>query len=186
MNKKLIIGIALVVVAILVVLVVTSGKPSLTGKNDEATPSGVPDPRNASYTIEGETFELSKGEVTVQVDAGVFVKYKYFQQADGLLNEDETTDSGVMIVADAGGSGTFYYAAALVSTPSGWKGTNVILLGDRIAPQLIDVADDMVVVNYAIRKPGEPFTVQPSVGVTRYFQVRNGTLVEVDKDKKAL
>jgi len=186
MNKKLLIGI--VVAAAVVAAVALIVRPSVPGWNAEPTesPFARPDPRNGSYKIEGKTAAMKNGEVNVQVDTGVFVNYKYFQQADGLLNEDLIEDSGVIIVGDAGGSGTFYYAAALVSKPNGWEGTNGILLGDRIAPQTIDVNDDMFIVNYADRKPGEAFTVAPSVGKTRYFQVRNGVLVEVDKDKKAL
>lgn len=181
MNKKLLIGVVVAVVVVIGVVLATSDNSLITGKKDDASPTAVPNPRSGAYTIEGETFVLANGEVTVQVDPGVFVKYKYFQQADGLLNEDTIADSGVIITADGGGSGTFYYAAALVSYPDGWIGTNAILLGDRIAPQTIDVADDMFVVNYAIRKPGEAFSVAPSVGVTKYFQVRNGLFVEVKK-----
>lgn len=185
MNKKLLIGIGVAVVVLIGGYIVLSDGPSTPGGDAaEKTPVAVPDPRNGTYSFDGELVTLKNGEVLVQEETGSFTKYSYFQQADGLLNEDITDDSGVILVSDGGGSGTFYYAAALVSTPTGWTGTKAILLGDRIAPQTIDVSDDMFIVNYADRKPGESFAVQPSVGVTRYFQVRNGAFVEVTKDRK--
>ncbi|HRH21982.1 MAG TPA: hypothetical protein PLJ58_02155, partial [bacterium] len=55
---------------------------------------------------------------------------------------------------------------------------NAILLGDRIAPQTTEWLDGEIVVNYAERKAGEAMTVSPSVGVSRYFQVADGTLIE--------
>lgn len=61
-------------------------------------------------------------------------------------------------------------------------GTNAILLGDRIAPQNISIDKGKIMVNYAARKQSEPFTVQPSVGITRYFEVKDSVLTEVTED----
>lgn len=77
-----------------------------------------------------------------------------------------------------GGSGTFYYAAAALSTGSGYQGTNAILLGDRIAPQSTQIENGVIVVNYADRNPGEDFSVQPSLGMTKTLELQDGVLVE--------
>lgn len=184
MNRKLLITLGVAVVVVVAAVVALSRRPSLLvdlgiKAAPSATPAMSPDAKNGTYLVADETVPLTNGEVTVQAEGVTLIRYKLFQQADGLLNEDLTTDAGVLLVGDTGGSGTFYYAAAFVSTASGWQGTNGILLGDRIAPQTIDVADDMFIVNYAVRKQGEPFSTAPSVGVTKYFQVRNGAFVEV-------
>ena len=179
-ERKLLtrIGIA-VVAAVIIALVIWKfpGGPGVTPDDGLKTL----DPRNATYHIDNKVVPLKNGEAYVQIEPGVTTHYKYFSQAEGLLNEDEVDDAGVILTAEPGGSGTFFYAVALVSTPGGFQGTNGILLGDRIAPQTIDVGNDKFEVNYAIRKPGEPFTTAPSVGVTKYFQVRKGTFVEVKK-----
>jgi len=185
MNRKLLITLGVAVVVVVAAVVALNRRPSLLvdlgiKAAPSATPAMSPDAKNGSYLVADETVPLTNGEVTVQAEGVTLIRYKLFQQADGLLNEDLTTDAGVLLVGEPGGSGTFYYAAALVSTPDGWQGTNAILLGDRIAPQTINIEKDMFVVNYADRKPGEAFSVPPSVGVTKYFQVRNGVFVEVE------
>ena len=96
----------------------------------------------------------------------------------GDLNGDGKPDAGIMIVQEPGGSGTFYYVAAAVNTTSGAKGTNAILLGDRVAPQNIEITNGEIIANYADRKPGEPFTVQPSQGISKYLILNGDTLVE--------
>jgi len=105
---------------------------------------------------------------------------KYFgNDAVGDLNGDGAPDVAFIVTTDGGGSGTFYYAIAVLKTGSGYKATNAILLGDRIAPQTTEIRDGEVVVNYADRAPGEPMTAQPSVGVTKYLKIEGAMLVEV-------
>jgi hypothetical protein len=44
------------------------------------------------------------------------------------------------------------------------------LIADRIAPQTTEYRDGLVVVNYAERRPGEPFTTPPSVGKSLWLK----------------
>ena len=63
-----------------------------------------------------------------------------------------------------GGSGRFYYVVAVLNKETGYEGSQGLLLGDRITPQTTEIEDGkFVVVNYADRKVGEDFSVQPSV-----------------------
>lgn len=74
---------------------------------------------------------------------------------------------------ETGGSGTFYYVVALLDTTSGPIGSDGVLLGDRISPQTITIDEgkttngtnrqNVIVVNYTDRKPGESFDISPSV-----------------------
>ena len=55
-------------------------------------------------------------------------------------------------------------------------GSDGYLLGDRIAPQTIEVSPnprhkDVIVVNYADRAPGEPMSSQPSIGKSAYLKL---------------
>jgi hypothetical protein len=79
----------------------------------------------------------------------------------------------------SGGSGTFYYIAAVISYNNIYKGTNAILIGDRIAPQSTEFRNGEIIVNYADRKPGEPMTATPSVGTSEYFKIVNGENGEI-------
>jgi hypothetical protein len=67
---------------------------------------------------------------------------------------------------------------AALKTESGYTGTNAVFLGDRIAPQTTSITDGTLIVNYADRAPGEPMTAAPSVGVSKYLVIQNGTLVD--------
>ena len=78
---------------------------------------------------------------------------------------------------ETGGSGTFYYAVAALSGVGGVRGTNGVLLGDRVAPQNVGIVAGTLVVNYADRRPGEPMTEPPSEGKSLVLVVRNGDLL---------
>lgn len=151
-------------------------------------PAGVaqadaPHYKDASYEIERQTVTLSNGvsEVAAAPGSASKVTVRYFgNEATGDLNGDGTSDVGFLLTRTTGGSGTFYYVVAALKTADGYAGTNAILLGDRIAPQTTEMRPDgTLVVNFAERKPGEPMTTAPSVGVSKYLRVVSGRLVEV-------
>ena len=139
--------------------------------------------QNASYQIDGKTVTLKDGIFHIVGDgADSKATIKYFGNdvvAD--LNGDGLSDEAFVLTEEDGGSGTFYYVVAALTTKDGYKGTNGILLGDRIAPQTTEFKDGQLIVNYADRKPTEPFTTKPSVGVSRYLKISGNSLVEVAK-----
>ncbi len=105
---------------------------------------------------------------------------KYFgNEAFGDLNNDGVPDVGFIITQSGGGSGTFYYAAAALKTADGYQGTNAVLLGDRIAPQSTEIINGQLIVNYADRANGQPMTTAPSVGVSKYLEIKGGKLVSL-------
>jgi len=83
------------------------------------------------------------------------------------------------VTQDPGGSGTFFYAIAFMKNGSGYVNTNPIFLGDRIAPQTVSVVNGVASFNYCDRKLGEPFSVPPSVCVTKNLSIKDGVLTEV-------
>ncbi|HJV33295.1 MAG TPA: hypothetical protein VJ694_04680 [Patescibacteria group bacterium] len=97
------------------------------------------------------------------------------------LDGDGDLDAAVELTKDTPGTGTFYYVAAAIKEDWGFRGTETYPLGDRIAPQTLEIHDAVIVANYADRKPGEPMTTQPSVGVSKYFRVVDGQLQETPK-----
>lgn len=136
------------------------------------------DPQNATYTIEGKKVTLVNGKAQ-DGNASTTI---FDTPAVGDLNGDGALDAGVILVVSGVGSGTFYYSAAALNNTSNYtyEGTNAIILGDRIAPQTKSIQNEIYTVNFAKRAEGEPMTAQPSVGVSKYFKVSNGTLVETN------
>ena len=100
-------------------------------------------------------------------------------EATGDLNGDGRNDIAFLLTQNTGGSGTFFYIAVALNDEDGYRGTNAVLLGDRIAPQSTTIKDGIITVNYADRKASEPMTAVPTQGVSRYFRIVNGSLVEV-------
>jgi hypothetical protein len=135
------------------------------------------DPQNATYTIEGQKVTLIDGS---SQDGSTTI---FDTPAVGDLNGDGANDAGVILVVTGNGSGTFYYAAAALNNTTDfiYEGTNAIILGDRIAPQTKSIQDEIYTVNYADRAEGDPMTTQPSIGVSKYFEVNNSTLVETEQ-----
>jgi len=64
----------------------------------------------------------------------------------------------------------------------GTAGTNAILLGDRIAPDTTQIANGIVTVNYADRKPTDPMSTPPSIGVSKYLVMTGKTLYDTPTD----
>lgn len=141
----------------------------------------IADPKNGTYEIDGQKIALVNGLSEIPTTPGSASKLitRYFgNDASGDLNNDGKNDAGAVLSQNAGGTGTFYYAVALLKTNSGYVGTNAVLLGDRIAPQTTGIKNGVLIVNYADRLPGEPFTAQPSTGKSKYLEIRNGKLEE--------
>jgi len=142
------------------------------------------DAQNATYIIEGEEFTLinGKSEKEIASDSASKIITQYFgNDVKADFNGDGINDVAFLLTQNSGGSGTFYYVAVALSSGNGYKGTNAILLGDRIAPQITEFQNGEIIVNYADRKPDEPMTANPSVGISKYFKVNGGMLVEIQK-----
>jgi len=142
----------------------------------------IADEKNTTYIIDGREVVLVNGRAEEWSAPGAESKTitLYFgNEVKADFNSDGIEDIAFLLTQDSGGSGTFYYVVAALGTNSGYNGTNAVFLGDRIAPQTTEFKNDTIIVNYAERKPGEPFTTQPSVGVSKYLKVFNSELIEV-------
>ncbi len=133
-------------------------------------------PENISYSIEGQTVKLQNGQAVTQDGTGGNIATKIFSIVPGDINGDGRLDTAVLFTQERGGSGTYFYAAVAVNTAQGLVGSNAVLLGDRVAPQNLEIRDGMLVANYAERKIGESFSVPPSAGVGKYMELQNNFL----------
>lgn len=145
-------------------------------------------PKDATYQIEGNPVTLVNGLSEVEAapgSASKTVTRTFGNEATGDLNGDDKPDVALLLTQESGGSGTFFYLAAALQTGVGYVGSNAVFLGDRIAPQPTTIENGTIVVNYAERKPGEPFTAAPSVGVSKYLKIVDGKLVEATSEGAA-
>jgi hypothetical protein len=166
-----------------------SASPTQPAPTSTATAATTPAPaaavasyRDATYVVEGKPVALKNGLLEVEAAPGSASKITtrvFGNDATGDVNGDGQADVAFVLTQSPGGSGTFFYAVAALKTETGYTGTNAVLLGDRIAPQTTRIVDGLIEVNYAERKPGEPMTTQPSVGVTKRLRVTDGKLLEV-------
>jgi hypothetical protein len=176
-----IITLAVALIAVLMYQISLQTQQPIQNSNTNVTAS-VSDPRNTTYVIDGETVTLKDGlaEEVLAPDSASKKVTKVFQaDTTGDLNMDGKPDSVVILTQDTGGSGTFYYAAVALNSGNGYTGTNALLLGDRISPQTAYIKDVFAIVNFTDRKPDEPMTATPTVGVSKYFVVENGALKEI-------
>jgi heat shock protein HslJ len=142
----------------------------------EAPPSSIgADHRNVEYSIDGRAVRLVDGvsEVAAAPGSASRIVTRYFgNEVRRDLNADGRDDVVFLLTQEIGGSGTFYYVVAALSTDGGYVGSAGVLLGDRIAPQTTGFrANDVIVVDYADRRRGESFATPPSVGKSIWLKL---------------
>lgn len=134
---------------------------------------------NTSYLIDGEVFDFVNGKSEKIVDNDKNTLSFFGEPVYGDVNNDGSDDAVVMFTLSNSGSGIFYYVAVVINNTDINTGTNAIFIGDRIAPQNIEIRDDRIIVNYVDRKLDEPMTAQPSVGVSTYLYLDGNLLKKV-------
>jgi hypothetical protein len=178
MNKKIVLIVGVIIVVVIILILKPSSKQVLN------MPISTPgDYKNISYEIDGQTIMLANGKAETDAEEGAVSKIStelYFgNEARADLNGDGKDDIVFLLFQNGGGTGVFYYVVVALSSGDVFKGTNAVLLGDRIAPQTTEIKNGQIIVNYADRKDDEPFTAQPSVGVSKYLKIVGQKLVEV-------
>jgi len=139
---------------------------------------------DGTYTVNGQKITLKNGTSetpTVTSPASKIITKYFGNEVKHDLNGDGILDSVFIITQETGGSGIFYYVVARINATSGPIGSDAVLLGDRIAPQTTEIDEsnekvNVIVVNYAVRKAGEPMTTSPSVGKSIWLKLDTKTM----------
>jgi len=177
----------IILVVILAVIIIGIGYWFYQSQKEEQlieTQTFTLDARNCTYIIEGKNITLTNGyseEEIAPVSASKIITRYFGNEVSGDFNNDGISDVAFLLTQSSGGSGTFYYVAVALGSEDKCIGTNAIFLGDRIAPQTTIFQDGEIIVNYAERKPDEPITALPSVGVLKYLNIDEGRLVEIQR-----
>lgn len=135
---------------------------------------GVENYTDITISMSGEIVNLvdGVGETESMMGESGKTTVRYFGN-DAIVDfdRDGRDDVVFLVTQETGGSGTFFYLVGARNTASGYVGTAAVLIGDRIAPQITEARPDgTIIVNYADRAPGEPFTAQPSLGKSLYLK----------------
>ena len=187
--KKIFVSI-IVIIAIFIgsyfLLTFRQSKTPAPEKNQTTTGA---DYKNISYIIDGKTIKLENGIAETEAAPGSVSKIitRYFgNEVKHDLNDDGREDVAFLLIQETGGSGVFFYIVAALNTPTGYIGSHALFLGDRIAPQTTGIDEgkttqgtnrqNVIVVNYAVRLPGEPFTTRPSLGKSLWLKLNPATM----------
>lgn len=144
---------------------------------------------DATYVLDGREVKLVNGvsEIEVAPDSASKIVTRYFgNEVKHDLDDDGREDIAFLLTQETGGSGTFYYVVGALNTEDGYIGSQGVLLGDRIAPQTTHMEEEkidggtrrqnVIVVNYAVRLPGEPMTARPSMGKSIWLKLDPKTM----------
>ena len=104
------------------------------------------------------------------------------RQAFGTLDGKEA--GAVVLVTQAGGTGSFYDLALLTREGNGWVNCDVAPLGDRVAVHEAVIRDNRVVVTMTAHGPQDPLCC-PTLRVERRFAVQGGKLVAAGENAVA-
>ncbi len=135
---------------------------------DNTEQSNTPDdasPVNASFKINDREITLVSGysEVTETPNSvSKIITQVWDTPAFGDLNGNGQQDAALILINSSGGSGTNYYVAAALLEGNHYRGTAGVLLGDRIEPTGIEIADNRIRVTYLDRAINQPFSTPPS------------------------
>ncbi len=188
--KKISIVLVIILVVILLVVLGFAGYKFYFAKNstDRNSETGF-SYLDATYAIDGSKVTLKNGLSETPAAPGSASKIitKYFgNEAKADFNGDGREDVAFLLTQQTGGTGTFYYVVAALNTVNGYVGSEGFFLGDRIAPQTTEIdsgktalgtnRQSVIVVNYAVRMPGEPFSVQPSLGKSVWLKLDPATM----------
>lgn len=180
MKKTIVIVLGFVVVIAIFGLGVFRFKLAVNDSSIGLNIGGAVSPKDATYKINGSLVTLKNGVSEVEAAPGSASKIitRYFgNEVKHDFDADGREDSAFLLTQETGGSGTFYYLAAALNTANGYIGSDATIIGDRIAPQTTNMGKgNIVIVNYADRKPGEPFTARASEGKSLYLLLDTKTM----------
>ena len=168
------------VLLLAVALVVVVCAPTGTAASGVTSSVSPPDPSNATFKIERDTVALVNGRAEREAAPGSATKVVATladPRASGDVDGDGRPDTVVILIYQPGGSGTFFYVAALLNVRGGVTTTPAVLLGDRIKVTGVKLDGRTIVVDVLDRTAGQPLSESPSVASTKRFVVDRGALV---------
>ena len=137
--------------------------------------------RSGAYRVENEIVQLTEGEYRIQAaedSAAERVVTLTDIIARGDLDGRDGKDAAVILVDDAGGSGTFYHLAALLRRETEFENIDTVFLGDRILVRSVTIDDIThgITVHALVRRDGDAMATPPEVQVVMRYMVVGNTV----------
>ncbi len=139
-------------------------------------------PANTGYLIEGLKINLKNGYAATPIaDSSASLQTKLVTEPLYVGNSDIGRTAVVVLVQQAGGTGSFYYLSAVDTGHAGAPAdiyAPVIFIGDRIKLEKISYQAPWVVLDYLDHGAGQPMSEPPASHRQRRFMVEHGYLLE--------
>jgi hypothetical protein len=145
------------------------------------------DPLNVTYSIGGLEVTLKDGcsEVPAAPNSATKIRTTISGRVvQGDLDHDGDEDAALLLTHAPGGSGTFYYVAVAENLGGRYRGSNGVLLGDRIVPKDLRILRGLVIVFYTARRACEPMSTTPSIDKLMSLVFDRGELTTVGSGKE--
>jgi hypothetical protein len=131
----------------------------------------------------GETIALVDGIHYVAPPAGeppedYAVRLRDVPLAYGDLDSDGDADAAVILVERAGGTGIFYYVAAVLNEAGPPRGVAVAFLGDRVVLNTMGISDGVIALEGVAHGPDDPLCC-PTLEWIWEYELSGGELVEL-------
>ncbi len=98
--------------------------------------------------------------------------------AIGDIDGDNINDAAVILVADPGGSGTFYYLHAVINGYSFFYDAAADVLGDRVKVKSLNIAEGGIYIDMVIHGPDDPMCC-PTEEVSRIYKYEDNQLFKL-------
>lgn len=176
------------IIYIVILLIIIFGIRIYQDREKQVVQKVTMDEKDATYIIDSRPITLKNGFSEIEdISGSGTTTTRYFgNKVNHDLNDDGLEDVAFILTQETGGSGTFFYLVAALNTPDGYIGSHAYYLGDRIAPQTTNIDEgltsrgtkrkNVIVVNFADRLPGEPFTTRPSAGKSVWVKLDPATM----------
>jgi hypothetical protein len=122
--------------------------------------------QNAVYLIDGEPVSLRHGRAKQPATPGsaVMIETTIWENSTvaGDLDGDGDMDYALVLEQDAGNGNAFAYLAAAMQGSTGYEGSEVLFLGERIHHPQVSIQDGIIQVHFMDRGPFGQFNQSPT------------------------
>lgn len=172
------------ITVIFVLLECSCGPIYVQNQRDPGAVSSV-DPASLTYMsswrVSGEV-TLTDGVFREKAAPGSATEFVVHLSDWRAFNKVEGEETGaVILVTQAGGTGSFYDLALLTRNGHRWVNSDVLSLGDRVVIHSLAIHKDEIVVEMTSYGPQDPMCC-PSQRIVRHFAIKAGKLVAKEGD----
>jgi hypothetical protein len=190
-SKGLLIGVASLLAGLIPVTgcVEATAPASPTASSETTAPLTVEALKNAVYRgVFDEPVKLTDGQYEGQpfVEGGASRPALTFTDvyAFGDLDGDGVEDAAVVLVQSSGGSGDFYYLAAVLDRGGSPDNVATQLLGDRLRIESAAINGAEITIDALTHGPDDPLCC-PTQQTTLVYRYEEGQLIQVSEETPA-